>query len=328
MRVFFRFRNAKLRLSQRGQVSAKRIGQALRPESDLHPIAKRFIILRHADVIQREEAVSPRKAIELRQDECARDLPRAVRPEVEEDNAVVLPDRSHRRAVFRNDNGHHKLIRHARIIRSLHRRLRVFRQNAFSIDQRRICLFHALKPVVPVHGIIAPHHGRNLTAAERFKLVLQRMDVAFAAFRRHIASIHKAVDEHILQAVVPRQLHECIQVRQVTMYAAVAAKAVKVQRGTVLFAVFDRAEESGIFEEVPVLNGFRDARQLLIHHAPGADVQVADLGIAHLSCREAHRVAGGLDLRMWICVPKFGDVLRTIGADGISFRAFPAAETV
>ena len=73
------------------------------------------------------------------------------------------------------------------------------------------------------------------------------------------------------------------------MHAAIAAKAIKMQRTPMLFAVFYRAKKRRVGKEIPVFNGFCDARKLLVDHAPCTNVQVPYLGVAHLPRWEANR---------------------------------------
>ena len=213
MRIFLRFRNAQLRFIHRRNICAEGVGKVLRLERHMHTRAKGLIVLRHANIVQREEPFFAVKAIKLRQDKRTGNLPCPVRPEIEEDHAVIRPNRANRRAVFCNDHRNDKFIRHTCIVGSLHCRLGILRLNAFAINERRICFFHAFKAVVPVHCVITPHHGRNFTAAKRFQLVFQRMDISLAAFRRHIAPIHEAVDEYVFQAVFAREFYQRIKMR-------------------------------------------------------------------------------------------------------------------
>ena len=60
--------------------------------------------------------------------------------------------------------------------------------------------------------------------------------------------------------------------RNVAVYASVGHKAVKMERGIMVFAVFHRRQKLRILKEVPVLDGFRDPGQLLIHNAAGAHI--------------------------------------------------------
>jgi hypothetical protein len=65
------------------------------------------VVLRHADVVQREEAVPALEAGEFRIDEGAGDLAGAVRAEVEKDDAVAGLDG----ALFIDDGGQDELVR-------------------------------------------------------------------------------------------------------------------------------------------------------------------------------------------------------------------------
>ena len=51
--------------------------------------------------------------------------------------------------------------------------------------------------------------------------------------------------------------------------------------------------ERGPVGQAAVMYRGPDARQLLAHDTPGADVEVADFGVAHLAVRKAHIVSVG-----------------------------------
>ena len=69
--------------------------------------------------------------------------------------------------------------------------------------------------------------------------------------------------------------------------------------------------------EAAVLGGLADARQFLHHHAAGADVQVADLGIAHLAVRQADIAAGGAQEGVRAGLPEPVEVRLARLADGV-----------
>ena len=66
-----------------------------------------LVILSHADVIEREEAVLPFKAGELLVNKGTGNFPCSVRTEVEENNGIVRLDR----CVFKADGGKNKFVR-------------------------------------------------------------------------------------------------------------------------------------------------------------------------------------------------------------------------
>jgi hypothetical protein len=60
-----------------------------------------------------------------------------------------------------------------------------------------------------------------------------------------------------------------------------------------------------------------DARQVLHHHAAGADVEMADFGIAHLTRRQADILAGGHQQRVRAGGPEPVEIGRARLPDGV-----------
>ena len=127
----------------------QRVFNAFGRKRNLDAFSERLIILRHANIVQREISSAPSKTVKLREDKCTRKLPRTIRAEVKEDHAVVFPNRSNRRTVFHNDHRDYEFIRYTCIIGCLHRRLRIFCLHALPINECRIGFLHAFKAVIP-----------------------------------------------------------------------------------------------------------------------------------------------------------------------------------
>ena len=89
-------------------------------------------------------------------------------------------------------------------------------------------------------------------------------------------------------------------VGQVAMHAAVGQKPEDMQRLSVRLRVMDRLQINGVFKELPFLDLLGDLREDLEHDAAGADVGMADLGVAHLAGGKADIQTGGLKLGMGI----------------------------
>ena len=79
----------------------------------------------------------------------------------------------------------------------------------------------------------------------------------------------------------------------------------------------DGLAEDGVVVEAAFLDGTGDAREVLVDDAPGADVHVADFGIAHLSLGQAHRHAGGLQQAVRPVLPEPVPGRRVAEADGV-----------
>ena len=61
-----------------------------------------------------------------------------------------------------------------------------------------------------------------------------------------------------------------------------------MQRGTRCLSRLYRAVDHGVIADGAGAACHVDARELLMHHAAGADVEMPDLGVAHLPLRQAH----------------------------------------
>ena len=70
------------------------------------------------------------------------------------------------------------------------------------------------------------------------------------------------------------------------------------------FQLRDQPRDCRQLREGPIGNGGINARQILHHHAPGTDIEVPDLRIAHLPNRQANILAGGLQESMRAGRPK------------------------
>ena len=70
------------------------------------------------------------------------------------------------------------------------------------------------------------------------------------------------------------------------------------------FKFLDKLDERGGAIDLAVGDRVVDARQVLHHHAPGADVEMADLGIAHLAIGQSDILAGGVQEAVRAGLPK------------------------
>ena len=105
------------------------------------------------------------------------------------------------------------------------------------------------------------------------------------------------MDVNIVQTLLLGQINQCKQGGDVGVHAAVGQQAHKVQRRTRLLRSFDGLVDDLVFADGAITARQVDARELLVHHAAGADVQVPHFGVAHLPGRQAHRLARSCKLR-------------------------------
>ncbi len=100
--------------------------------------------------------------------------------------------------------------------------------------------------------------------------------------------------DHGAHPALRGELEARLEVAEVAVHAALGHEAHEVQRAAPPGGLVAGLHEDAVAEEVAVGDRLRDAREVLVHDAAGADVEVADLGVAHLARRQPHGRAGRL----------------------------------
>ena len=90
----------------------------------------------------------------------------------------------------------------------------------------------------------------------------------------------------------------------------------------------DQADQSGRLLDLAVGDRLADARQVLHHDAAGADVEMSDLGIAHLPLRQADIRARRAQEGVRAGVPQAVEGGGARLADGVVGRVLPPAPAV
>ena len=103
------------------------------------------------------------------------------------------------------------------------------------------------------------------------------------------------MDEDAGKAVVCGELEESVEVALVRVDSAVGDEAEDVESVVILCRELNRVGEDGVGEEAAVLDGGVAAGDVHVDDAPGAEVEVADLGVTHLPVGEADVVLAGAD---------------------------------
>jgi hypothetical protein len=126
-----------------------------------------------------------------------------------------------------------------------------------------------------------------------------------------------------------RQLEQRAQMVDVRMDATVGDKAQQVHVARPLARTPERRHERLVLEERAVGNRPVDPLEVLVEHTAGADRQVADLGIAHLSRRQSDRFARCRESRVRVVRPEPVEHRRRRQLDRVSRtrrRAAPAVQ--
>ena len=244
---------------------------------------------RQRDQGRRRAAV---EAVERRIGQGAAHLAGAVGPEVEEHELVAGGDRGRR---GRPDDGRgHELVRDAGGVGRAHGRRRAGHRRRLAAHHAAPVALRALPAPVAVHGVDAAADGADGRAGA-VPLPLQRREQPRRLVGRDVAPVGDGVDADLPHLPGQRHAHQRAQVVDVRVHAAVGDQAHQVQRSPGRAGAVAGRDERRVLGQRAVGHGRAEPHQVLRHDAPGAEVQVADLGVAHLAGRQADVVAGGGD---------------------------------
>ena len=101
------------------------------------------------------------------------------------------------------------------------------------------------------------------------------------------------------------------------MHAAGRHQAHQVAGAAVRLEARDQILQRRLLRDLAARDRVADARQVLHHDAAGADVEMADLGIAHLPVRQADVLAGGVQQRVRAERPEPVEIGRARLLDGV-----------
>jgi hypothetical protein len=200
----------------------------------------------------------------------------------------------------------------------LHRGLLVVRGAA--VDEQVVSSLDALPAAVAVHRIPAaddradPHSaartGRPQLAAPPF----EQRDVPDARFGRGVAAVGEAVDHEVAHRETPGELHQRLQVAEARVHATVGHQPDQVHP----LGAGERVDDRRVLAQHPVEHGIVDAREILADDGAGAEVEVADLGVAHLPFGQPHSAPAGRQCGVRVGDPQLVEHRRARQRDGVA----------
>ena len=170
---------------------------------------------------------------------------------------------------------------------------------ADAVHQRVVSDLHALPALVAVHGVVTAD-DRGQPARRCGHVLLEVGDESLAAARVGVAAVHEAVHERIFDLVLGGDVAEFEEMLQRRVHAAVRHEAHEMHVHAVFLGVFERGFHLRVLHDRVVAAGAVDLHEVLIHDASGADIEVSDLRIAHLSVGQADVLAVGAQFGMGV----------------------------
>ncbi len=192
---------------------------------------------------------------------------------------------------------HYEFIGHTFVVEILHALHGIGILPAFAIAE-----YHgtegfgdSLPPAVTIHRVVASTHARDLTRVVLTHLLLQLLQVAGAAGRQGIAPIHECMHEDAVHIILLRHFQESVKVGLMGMHATVRNQTQQMQLPPAGTSIAHSSQQRGIRKKIAVLNHQLDASAIHNYNAPGADVEVSDLAVAHLPFGKADIGTAGVD---------------------------------
>ena len=312
MSILLSLGEAELLQAVRADIVAERVLDDFRRVRDRQ--RQSLVVLRGADVAEGANGLLAGEAVEIRQVQRPGHLACAVGAEVHEYHAVALIDN----ALRADDDRLDELVGLVLGIALLDGVDGIVISDAFAANDGVIALLYAIPALVTIHAPEASLKSGDLGVAELIALFLKLLDKARAALGRDVASVEEAMDIDLLNAALLSHIERRKDVVQVAVHAAGGEKPHDVQRVAAVLGIVHSLDIHGVLEELAVLDLLAYLGQDLEHDAARADVRVSDLGVAHLSLRQADLKAACLELGVGILAEQFIQIRLFGGGNGVA----------
>ena len=179
------------------------------------------------------------------------------------------------------------------------------KRGAVGVGERGVGLGDAVPALVAVHGEVAAADGGD-AARRRGSAALQACDVVGAGLRRGVAAVGEGVHARSGRR---RRAGSCASAAAWSWCECTPpgeTRPIRWQVPSDCLQLGDQVGQRRGLGEAAVGDRVADAHQFLLHHAAGADVHVADLGVAHLAVGQADVAAGGVQQGVRAGLPQAG----------------------
>jgi len=154
------------------------------------------------------------------------------------------------------------------------------------VHDRVVRALRALPVPVAVHREVAPGDGDDVARPRRLGVGGDVGEEPVGDRRRRVAAVSERVGDGG-DAGGGTDVDQRRQMRHVRVDAAVREEAHQVDAPVVVVGVRQRRPDGVVLGEFAGVDGVVDPGIRLLHHPSGADVEVADLAVAHLPLGEA-----------------------------------------
>lgn len=283
--VFFRLSDAELFEACGGNDLAEDVGELLLLKHHGGGVAS--LVLRHGDVVNVRVNATV-KAIEVVIDEGAGELAGAVCTEVEEEYDVFI---AHTLSVgLAEDAGFKEFVRHAVSIAFFSKLSGGASAGlALTEDDGIPADLNAVPAFVAIHGIETANNGSNLGTVGG-NGILQLLEESCATLGIGVATIGDGMNHDVFHTGFRSNLYNADEVVNVGVHATVGNKPEQVKTRTDCLG--ERFRDDGVLGQGTIIDGVGNAAEVLKNNATGTQVEVADLGVAHLTIGQTYILPG------------------------------------
>ena len=290
MRVFFGFGNAELDFSVFTEHFSEGIGYLFGGKGDVN--GEISLVFGHGNEID-VEFFGSREAVEIGKGERFGDFARAIFAVVEENDGIAVLYDADRLPIFGEHNRFEVFVGDAFLIGSFRVGNEVFRSGE-SFGHGAVGFFDAIPVVVAVHAPVPTADTCEGSDAEHGGARHDFFQRVYARCRRGVAPVSKGMDKNFCEVVLCRHLEEHVEMVFVGVDGTFADESHDVEGAAIFFDARHGIDEGFIFEKRSVLDGERDAGEVLVNDAPRADRHVSHLAVSRGIPGEADGDAGCL----------------------------------
>ncbi|KAG9527173.1 phosphoglycerate mutase 2, partial [Aureobasidium melanogenum] len=167
---------------------------------------------------------------------------------------------------------------------------------ALALDNAVHGLLDAVPALVTVHGVVTTDNSGDLAEAELVGVVEDGLHMAGARLGVGVTAVAEEVDVDLGHADLLGDLEQSEEVVDVRVDTAIRDETEQVQAAVALLCAGEALDDVVDLVEFALLDGLVDADNVLPDDSAGADVQVADLRVAHEALGETDGERRGLEL--------------------------------
>ena len=279
---------------------------------------------RHELEVRRAATLEP---VEVGQGQRGDELAHAVGAEVEAQHSVAVLHPSLRG--IPDAAGLDELVPHVVPVGALDRLSRRIEGLTDSSDKQIEGARNALPALVAIHSVVATDHRNDAPDPGIGDVLLERAHVVDARTGRSVATVEQRVHADLvrIQPALGRHLEQRPQVEIARVHPTVGDQTHEVQLLAGALARVHQPGDGAVLEEVPGLDRLVDARDVLIHDPPGAEVHVSDLAVAHQPQGQADLLARSGQERVRIAAEEVLEE-RSATLDRVVFLLFAVSPSV